>query len=188
MPLPRLPALRRRIWRWLAAAPRDLADSWRTAALATADPEGPHVRIVIVRAVRPRLRELEFHTDSRSLKVEQIRKSPDVEWLFYDPAEKLQLRAAGKSTIHIADAVVRAVWEKVPALSRANYLQLCHPGKILGRLRSIRSGLPASSEPHFAVVITRVERFDWLWLHPEGHRRASFKWHRGRWSANWLGP
>lgn len=187
-PTPSLPSLRRQIWQAFTDAASSPEDPWRTAALASSGGDGAHVRSVILRAVRPRQRELEFHTDSRSLKISQIRTAPWVEWLFYNPATKIQVRAGGVARIHIDDAIALAAWDRVPETSRPQYLRLCHPGHVLPTGQRRSKPAPPPSKPAFAVVITHVEMLDWLWLHPAGHLRAAFEWTRNGQAAQWLGP
>lgn len=187
-PTPALPSLRRQIWQALEDATASPKDPWRTAALASSGGDGAHVRSVILRAVRPRQRELEFHTDSRSMKVGQIRTAPWVEWLFYNPVTKIQVRAGGVARIHTDDDVAEAAWARVPENSRAQYLRLCHPGHVLAASQRCSKPGPVPPKPAFAVVITHVELLDWLWLHPDGHLRAAFEWSHHGHSAHWLGP
>jgi len=44
------------------------------------------------------------------------------------------------------------------------------------------------SSQHFAVIDTRVDFLEWLWLASDGHHRARFEWHEHTWQRTWLVP
>ena len=46
---------------------------------------------------------------------------------------------------------------------------------------------PAAGAPHFAVILLRFDRLEWLWLAAAGHQRALFSWGETP-SATWLSP
>ncbi|MEM6293418.1 MAG: pyridoxamine 5'-phosphate oxidase family protein [Myxococcota bacterium] len=170
------------VWGWLARGRADRRSPFRTPVVATVDEAGlPSARTVVLRAVDPAARVLEFHTDTRSPKAADVARFKAVTWLFYDPKRQLQVRAVTAASTHTTDAVADAAWAACALPSRAPYMVPRVPG----------STLPAGQQPdafapprvqsaehsevgrsHFLVVRCRVATFDVLQLHVDGHRRA----------------
>ena len=185
-------------WLVLADGSRELQHPFRMPALATMDDLEPALRIVILRGVDAASRQLTCHTDARSTKCRELRRHDRVQWLFYDPAARVQVRAGGATTVHHGNAIARDAWRKTPLASRANYVTTWAPGVRLGNPTDAmpaawRGQVPAVDEAekgfaNFAVLVTTVEHFDWLQLRPEGHRRAGFAWTGERFDGSWLVP
>lgn len=169
------------VWRTLSQALGDRDDPNRTPVLATSDAKGSHARTVVLREVRKQDRALLCYTDGRSAKATQIRTNPRVNWLFYDPLVRRQIRAEGRAELHQNDDLVDEHWR---AASSAN--------------RKLYAGPPPGGEPdasgsenpraNFAVLRCIVDRIDWLDQSVPGHRRAQFDWSDGEWLARWVAP
>lgn len=151
-----------RCWNRLRASTGDRNDPWRTPALASAGPGGPEVRTVVLRAVDPERRLLEFHTDVRSGKARQLTAGTDVAWMFYDASAKQQLRCRGPVQLHRQNTAALKAWEQLHQPSRAPYAQSSGPGE------PWQEGSPVLPEPaayaNFLVVQCTIERMDWLQL------------------------
>jgi pyridoxamine 5'-phosphate oxidase len=177
--------IERRIWRALTAAVGRPKDPWRTPVLVTCgDGEG---RVVVLRAVDGVGREIEFHTDARSPKVRALERDPRVTWVFYSPRWQVQLRIRAVARVHVGDEAAEAAWGRVPAASRSNYADGPAPGVVVSApldAADFRGGIQA----HFARVQTRVDRVDWLWLRPGGHRRAVWESDADGWAGGWRAP
>ncbi len=173
-----------------AAAP---GDPWHTVVVATVEETTPELRTVVLRACEPASRHLLFHTDARSAKARALTANPTIALLFWDPERRVQLRCAGRATLHPDDALSRAHWERLPDRSRDLYRQdgapgepvaaLGGPGTTAGNVASIDSGYD-----RFLVVSCAIERMDWLLLDPDGHRRAIWIWEDGDWRGTWVVP
>lgn len=188
---PNLEELLATIWGRLEQGCRNRQDAWHTAALATVNNGRPAVRTVVLRSVDPSARELVFFSDVRANKVRQLTDRPRAEWLFYDAAARVQLRALGTATLHHMDPMTEAVWRSKPDLNYLDYLSPLAPGT------SLPASLPeeGAREPeqdivfrNFAVFVNRIEWLDWLMLDEVGHRRASFQWDGERFEARWVIP
>lgn len=189
---PSLAALLAGIWERLEIGAERRDDPWHLAALATVDGTRPAVRTIVLRAADAQRRALVFYSDARANKIEQLQAQPRVEWLFYDPAERIQLRARAVAVVHHQNAVAEEIWRARPDLNYLRYLSPLPPG----------TGLPAFLPPqvevesehelafrNFAVVITTVERFDWLALLPDDtHKRAEFVWNGQDYESRWMVP
>ena len=151
-----------------------------TPVLATADADA---RVLVLRAFDPIEMELRFHTDARSPKVGVISEQPSVGVLFYDAAEKVQIRCRGLARIDSDSEQASSAWR-----GSTNYARRCYLGDPPGETRSAPdSGLPewaegsqpseaelAPARENFAVLHVRIESVDWYCLSHEGHRRAMF--------------
>ena len=185
-----LPDLETEIWETLHTATLEGGMPWRTPIFATtgADGTGVDARVMVLRKADRARRELMCHTDSRSAKVAELRKSPGVIWVFQDPVQRVQLRARARAQVHVDDAVADAAWEEVPEFNRRNYCGPLAPGTPMAA-PSVAQGIANMDTPHFAVILTTVAVFDWLWLAVDGHRRAQFRYHaEGVVTAEWLAP
>jgi hypothetical protein len=194
MPDPRCPAdtldgILASIWSELTLAVADDTHAFRIAGVATIADGVPAVRRVVLRAARLPSRELEFHTDRRSPKIAQLAARPVAEWLFYDPASQVQVRAMTAMRVHAGDGIAIDAWAVIPPEVRARYAAAHAPGT---PVPSWVEGVECrgSAAENFAVVIGAVMRFDFTRLRPEGNQRARFTWDlkAGRYVATWVAP
>ena len=179
-----LALIRLTCWQMLERAARELDHEWRTLALATVagDGDGVHadVRTVVLREVDAAARELVFYTDSRSPKVEQIRRQPLATLMAWSTTASWQLRLRCRLEIETSGLAVSSRWARLKMTPAAqDYLSPLAPGVPLhapGPLTPTRA-----TRESFAVVTAQVEATDWLELHPDGHRRAIFDARGERW-------
>lgn len=179
------------IWSRLGRGTAERNDSWHLAALATITNGQPAVRTVVLRAVDPAARTLAFFSDARANKIQQLLRRPRVEWLFYDPADRVQLRAQATAVVHHDDPVAEAAWNAKPDLNYLHYLSPLPPGTGLPAFLPVADSFAKEHEiafRNFAVVVTTVERFDWLILGDASHRRACFEWAGDHFDPRWMVP
>ncbi|MFE0754568.1 pyridoxamine 5'-phosphate oxidase family protein [Inquilinus sp. NPDC058860] len=186
----------------LAAA---LADAWerlrratgvrrRTlgrVGFATIDARGrPALRTVVLRAVDPAGRRLEFHTDVRSVKVAEIGADPAASLLLYDPGEEVQVRAEGRAELLPPGPELDDAWTATPGPVRAAYRMPGPPGVPIAdpALPPPSTGWTEEGRENFAVIVLAVDRIDWVRLVPGADRRALFDWTGGALQASWLIP
>lgn len=186
-------------WARLGRGVVDRKSALRTPIVACLDALGrPSARTVVLRAADPRKPSLTFHTDTRAGKVVGLRRSPWVEWAFYDARHNIQIRARGAASLHQGDAIARAGWQTVHLGSRRTYLAHPAPGTAVS---AATSGLTPALAGHiddptlvapgfdnFLVVVCTIEALEWLYLARGGHRRAVLRYTpKGR-TADWLVP
>ncbi len=172
-----------------------------TPTVATINADGsPSVRVVVFRGFLPDGRNLIFHTDLRSPKINELYADSRLSWLFYHPAEKMQLRISGRATIHSAanDALKLKQWQATWAFGRRCYMgdapSRIVPEAISGMSAELEQREPTIEEseigfPNFAVISTQISSIDCLELYATGHRRALFTWDtEGELETNWLTP
>ena len=141
-------------------------------------------RMVVLRGINEKDKNLWFHTDIRSKKIRTLKTNPIALLLFYDKEEKVQLRITGKTKINYQNNITKKSWNKTAHMSRQCYLGNKAPGS-----ESIlpTSGLTEEIDNHkysieeseigyknFCVVEIFIESFEWLYLAARGHRRAYF--------------
>lgn len=176
-------------------AVRDRNAVMHAPVVVTADGDA---RIMVLRAADADLAALRFHTDGRSPKVATIAADARLTVLAYDPAARVQLRIAGTARVEGAGPVADAAWAAASPLSRRCYLAEAGPGAVLDTAGSalppdVRNHRPtlAQSEAgrgHFAVIMLRAERIDWLQLGRDGGTRAQFVRATDGWQGAWIAP
>ena len=177
-----LSALPRTIWSELALANDDRQHPWRTPVLASIDSDGcPQARTVVLRNVDRHAQTLQFFTDSRSPKVNQLRASPQIQLVFWSKTLNWQVRISATADIATEGLEVDAAWElvkKTPA--RQDYLSDLAPGDAL----PLKKKQTLGNNHHLAVITAKVSRIDWLSLSYEGHQRAEISVEK----LHWLTP
>jgi pyridoxamine 5'-phosphate oxidase len=185
-------------WKILHKGVADFSHPFYRASLTTMDGNKPQLRTVILRGFSEKDRSLICHCDARTPKVSQVRKNPNVSWLFYHPKKWLQLRLSGIATIHTDDEMAESQWKEVKLHNRINYSAQIPPGSPTAEpisglpdyLRDNVSKLQAKSNArkNFAVIVCHFDELDWLQLKLTGHIRAKFHWIGDRMDASWLIP
>lgn len=162
--------------------------------VATADADA---RVMVLREFDADSWTLRFHTDARAPKAQIIdagnrEGGAPVGVLFYDKAEKIQIRARGNGQIIREGPLVDTAWETSP-----NFARRCYLGEGPGAVSDTpTSGLPSQFEgvepdddqliparANFALLLVRVSSFDWFHLAHTGHVRAVVERESGRWVA-----
>lgn len=188
--LPRTETVLADIWARLLRARDDRKADWRwfTVATSAAD-RAPRARTVVLRDVAPTEHRLDFHTDRRSTKYDELVNDPRVALHFLDRRAAMQVRMLGRATFlngrHAAE-----IWHGLPEAARAHYDQAAAPGMDLADLDATPDGplKPEMGEKNFTVVQVFVTDIDWLHLRSSGHCRASFQLRNCGWVGRWIAP
>jgi pyridoxamine 5'-phosphate oxidase len=169
------------LWRELTGCVRDKRHPWRTPVLATVDGEGAsaraEARTVVLREVGADAKELLLYTDIRAGKLGQLRAHPHGTLVMWSPELGWQLRCRVQLSAENEGLAVSSRWATIRhSPAEQDYLSALPPGSPLDT-----PAAAAVQRQHFAVVTARVLEIDWLELHAEGHRRASFSARARRW-------
>jgi hypothetical protein len=184
-----LAAVLAQAWRLLQRGATDPASALHLPVLASLRPDGaPAARTVVLRAVDAASRSLRIHTDRRSAKCAEIDRDPRVALHFYDPKTLVQLRLDCGATLHCDDALAERAWAENPVATQALYCVGPGPGVPLDAPDGYDAAAVRDGRGNFAAIVARVDRLDWLYLAPQGHRRARFAWPDGRLQSTWLVP
>ena len=179
--------LRPIIWSLLSEGVDQASSPFHTPALATVGDGEANVRTVVLRLADEASRRIACHTDWRSPKRAQLQAHNRAHWMVYDRARKLQLRLAGKVSLHHKDALARERWLSSPPQRRMSYATPLAPGVAVQQPIAAFSG-PEDGWDNFAVLTCTIDFMDWLYLRASGHRRAILRWQHARWTGEWVMP
>jgi 3-hydroxyisobutyrate dehydrogenase len=191
-----LPDLENDTWNRLVNGAVKSRDAFHTPCVATQCNGDINLRTVVLRKALPEIKELRFHTDTRSKKWKELTLNPSISALFYDAADRIQIRVKGRAVLQFNNDITAAAWQKTSLSSRRCYLTNFDPSSFTD---NPTSGLTEHIEQenftleeseigfnHFGIVSIQVQNIDWLWLHHAGHRRAYFDYVSG--SFSWMIP
>lgn len=169
-------------WDALAAAAADPSQPFRYLTLASLGRcQFPEARTVVLRSAKSATRVLEFHTDTRSPKWQELQDNGNTTILGYSDVLKLQLRLRGEIDLAPPGSPeADRVWSRLPPHTRATY-QGGPPGDELPP-----EGAPAAHAPMSAPEETGRDRFgvlsfkalslDWCRLERNNSLRARFSY------------
>ncbi len=179
------------VWTYLQSAATDPSHPGRMPTFCS---DGPDARTVVVRHADRDERRMAFHTDTRSAKLDQLRRRPKVAWHHWNGDLKQQFRLYGRADLHLDDELADEIWKAQGEEGRSHYQKGEAPGTVVETPRSGHPGRDGDAEEvedprqYFGVVSTVVDRIDWLHLHPEGHYRAEFEWTSQGFRGTWIVP
>lgn len=169
--------------------------------VGTVDADGtPHLRVMVLRDASRDARTLRFHTDSRSIKADQLRQNPATSVLIYDHAAKVQIRLSGKTNLMMVGDLTDTAWSTSTPFARRCYMAEAAPGTPSAEPSSglpewIQGKLPEEEQlteyrGNFAALLVEIEAIEWLYLANAGHRRARWQWNAAQnsWVGSWLVP
>lgn len=186
-----------RVWDELETAAESPGHAYRNLTFGTVHEQAPDLRMVVLRQASEEDRQLKFHTDRRTRKVEALQENDRVAWHGWDADTREQIRLYGTASVHLDDEVAMDLWEHQSPESLAVYARPSAPGTVLDEpddgLRSVVKSEPvteddvAEGRQYFAAIRTEIDRIEWLHVHPDGHYRAQFEYQptdrsfEGRW-------
>ena len=155
-------------------------------------------RIVVLRGFDKRNKNLFFHSDIRSNKINLLKSQPQGTFLFYDKIEKIQLRISCKMNIHYQNDKAKESWINTAHMSRQCYLGNIAPGSdclepTSGLSEDIDNSKYTLEESevgfkNFCVLEGIITSIEWLYLASKGHRRAKFSFKDNHVDKKWLIP
>ncbi|HEX4856259.1 MAG TPA: pyridoxamine 5'-phosphate oxidase family protein [Limnobacter sp.] len=175
------------IWKTLVRATVDKKHPWRVVGFATAGPNGPQVRSVILRGASESERQLVFYTDRRSQKIVDLALDARVSLLFWNSRSNSQLRVTGVAAEETDPERVAQLWERIPEYSRKDYATLSAPGQVL---QDSETGYDmGNARNNFVVLKVEVQSMELLVLQREGHFRIGLELDaEAHWVENRLVP
>ena len=153
-------------------------------------------RIVVLRKSDRESNLLQFHTDSRSPKVDILKNNKNASLVFYDKGEKIQLRVRVECEVNNQNSITEESWKKTQHISRRCYLTDSPPGTtsenptsgMISKLEDFDYTMEQSEEgfKNFTVIKCKIKSVEWLYLAAKGHRRAKFDLENAK--DEWLVP
>jgi len=183
-------------WRRLQSAADERQHPMRLMTIATVDRAGlPNARVLVLRGASRERRQLWFHTDARSLKVDELRSQPSVCAVGYDPRDDVQLRMFGRAHLHRDDTIADQHWEQTTMAVRAVYGSPLAPGEPLPghdprthqHLETLDAKDSAAGRRNFLVIAVDIDRIEWVQLDGARQRRARMRRERD-WAIEPLAP
>jgi hypothetical protein len=187
-----------KIWALLTKGVTNREEDFRLPVVVLNSKQGPDARIVVLRGAYQDRNVLRFHTDIRSDKIECIKNSNQIYFLFYNKEEKIQVRATGTATIHYKNQTTEESWKKIQSMSRKCYLASNAPGTVSD---NPTSGIPEKYNgktvpidetelgyENFSIIESKIHSFEWLYLASKGHRRAKIELTDSGSKAHWVTP
>jgi pyridoxamine 5'-phosphate oxidase len=167
---------------WLAAGANSPQHSFHWPVVSTIGADRfPESRVVVLRKFDGAARELTFHTDARSPKVQDLQRDSRCGFLLYDPEQRLQLRVRTVARLHRCDDHAQREFAKLAPHNRATYACTASPSAELPAQAPF--DYPPKPPIHeeeafqnFTVVNCQILELDVLELHELGHRRAKLWW------------
>ena len=178
----------------LARAAKDRKSAMHTPVIATSDADA---RVMVLRAFDSDAWTLRLHTDARSPKCAVIGDAAPVGALFYDKAQKVQIRVRGVGRIEHDTPLADQAWAE-----STNFAKRCYLGDGPGAVSEVASsGLPdwaegiqptdeqiAPARENFAILLVELNELDWFYLANSGHIRAQFSRVGSEWEGRWVTP
>ncbi len=175
-------------WACLARGSADRRSPFHAPVVASVGLDGaPQQRTMILRKVDVAARTLRFFTDTRSAKVAEWQCHARVSVLAYSSSDKLQLRLAGNVRCETDTALADNCWANLRETARAGYAQADTPGGVMEN-PDAHLPLSATARDNFCLIHVDVDCIDWVFLSPQGNRRAQFSWPQDSLHAQWLAP
>ncbi len=180
-------ALVKYIYESLATGVDDRNHPYHLMSVASLDKDGnADVRMVVNRKFIEKTREIYFHTDYRSAKIDCIRNNPKLTLLFYNLETNIQLRIRALAQVNHKNDIAEKQWDATRLFSRKCYL--------IEKAPSTYSDIATDSLPevfhkrnptkeesvkgyeNFCVVTCKITSIDYLNLAASGHLRALIEW------------
>ena len=166
----------------LAKGVKDRKHTFHTPVFSNINDENSvESRVVVLRQFDSHNMILNFHTDIRSPKVNDLKKNSHSLFVFYDHKLKLQLRIKTVSIINNQNNITKEMWGKTKLSSRKCYLTAKAPSSVTslpedGIDESLEGKDPTLMESekgykNFTVIENQIQQIDWLYLASSGHRR-----------------
>lgn len=186
-------------WKLIEEAATNRKIAMHQPVVATAVNHIARMRTVVLRRADVDRKAVYFHTEYRSLKMQDIIETGQLSWLFYDQNISTQIRLSGPTLIHHKDELAVEHWEKTGHHSRRSYLQSLPPSTIIDEPATGLDNQQATFEytieetekgfEHFTVIETQTSWMEWFFVHHEGNRRARFTYQNGQLkTSEWLIP
>ncbi|GEO21060.1 pyridoxamine 5'-phosphate oxidase family protein [Cyclobacterium qasimii] len=155
--------------------------------LCTLDGDQPDSRYVVLREVNAAL-QLFIYTDSRSEKIAQINKNPNVSLLFYHAEERCQVKINGKANIVSNTEIHKEHWKSIQKDAQKGYQSILAPKTTVSRPEEGWEQKSDFQSKNFSVISILPDQIECLQLDRRGHLRIAFDKVKNNWIPAWLVP
>ena len=142
----------------------------------------PNARTLVMRRSDRENNQIDFHTDTTSSKMLDLKKNPLAGIHIWIPKVQLQIQMEVVVEIKVGDITI-PYWNNVPTNSRVTYGTIPSPGTVI---KSPNAYDHAPDQKRFAVLVCHIETIQLLLLGVK-HIRANYK-KINNWQGEWLSP
>ena len=170
-------------WAQIYRGKADKKSPARFPTFVTSGADGfPNARtLVMIRCNREKT-QIEFHTDTASSKMLDLKRNPRAGIHIWLPKVQLQIQMDVVIEIKVGDTII-PIWKNVPTNSRVAYGTIPHPGSVI---ESPFAYDHAPDHKRFAVLMCHIESIHLLLLGIK-HIRAYYE-KKTNWQGEWLSP
>jgi len=181
------------IWQRLEKGAKSHSSAFHYMQVATVDFQNkPKVRTVVLRGATRETCELQFNTDGRAKKCDEILKNNFVEVCLYDGEAHTQVRISGTAVLEKNTEKAKKLWDKMRVDSKKCYCAAVPSGNLLEKegdaLEDFKPEEAEAGFENFVNCYLKIEKIDWLLLAHSGHRRAIFCKVESGWESSWAVP
>lgn len=142
----------------------------------------PKARTLVMRRSDRKNNKIEFHTDTASSKMLDLKKNPRAGIHIWIPKAKLQIQMEVVVEIKVGD-ITTPYWNNVPTNSKVTYGTIPNPGTVI---ESPNAYNHSPDQKRFAVLVCHIETIQLLFLGVK-HIRANYR-KINNWQGDWLSP
>jgi|TARA_B100000925_G_scaffold189806_1_gene143518 pyridoxine/pyridoxamine 5'-phosphate oxidase len=170
-------------WAQIYRGKADKKSPARHPTFLTSSADGfPKARTLVMRRSDRENNQIEFHTDTTSSKMLDLKKNPLAGIHIWIPKVQLQIQMEVVVEIKVGDITI-PYWNNVPTNSRVTYGTIPSPGTVI---ESPNAYDHAPDQKRFAVLVCHIETIQLLLLGVK-HIRANYK-KINNWQGEWLSP
>ena len=145
--------------------------SFKNIVLSTVSNNKPSQRIVVLREFSNDW-NVYFYSDSRSRKIQEIKRNKTVSILLYNSEKKNQIRIYGTSNICEER---RMKWEQMSIYSKKNYNTVLKPGEFQKNHLTKYNKKHELGYKNFCIIKVQVNELDCLYLSKRVDKRVKIK-------------
>lgn len=143
----------------------------------------PQSRMVVLRSFSDDW-TFEFYTDHRSSKVEEIKDTPIISAMFWDPPKRVQVRIEANVSLHNQDDVADERWKDVQGDAQKAYTSTLTPGSPIDDPKDAHDWPDSYSSDNFTVAVCSAVRVKALQI--SGMEHIALESRRDSPSDDWL--
>ena len=175
------------IWYYLKNGIENRDSDYHTFSLATSYENIVKNRTVVLRDYNKDNKTISFHTNNLTKKVLDINNNKNVEALFYNRKEKIQIRISGLAVINEQDDLCKKKWSEMSSQTKECYFQNITPGQPINNPNLVKSVIKDRISENFIIITIHINKIDWLYLSSKGHKRIKFL-AQDNFKGEWIAP
>ena len=170
-------------WSQISRGNADKKSPARHPTLVTSSADGfPNARTLVMRRSDRKNNQIEFHTDTASSKMLDLKRNPLAGIHIWLPKVQLQIQMDVVVEVKVGDMTIPN-WKDVPTNSRIAYGTIPSPGTVIESPFAYDN---APSQKRFAVLVCQIRSIQLLLLGVK-HICAYYK-KTNNWQGEWISP